>query len=195
MRLILCAALASCVAALPAAAGAELLLEDGQLIEGRAVQRKDALYLLELDTGGVLPVPVELVRQVRLTGDDDPVPGGLQPAEPQTLAGRPGGPALPSPHEQVEVLGDGSRFQRNVIDPHWQPTSDWRMDPELNNFNPARWYKAPIDSTWHPRSAYRASTDVTQFNPARWYASPIDPTWWPTDGFRAMRESSRNARK
>jgi hypothetical protein len=166
----------------PARGDAELVLEDGQRIAGREVERKGDLYLVELETGNVMPVPVALVTEVRLTGEDVPEPTAFRVAQGETIVGHPAGPRLPKPHEQLAVFGEPSRFVRAPIDPTWYPESAYDTDPALNNFNPARWYVPPIDPIWRPRSGLRG--DVTNFNPARWYHSPIDPTWWPTDGFR-----------
>jgi len=172
------------LAGAPLSAGTELLLEDGQVVEGRSIQRKGSLILLKLESGAVVPFPVELVREVRLTGDDEPAPSGMRPGRARTLVGPPQGPVLAKPAEQLEAFGENrSTFRRSVISPYWFPESDWADDPALNNFNPTRWYRAPIDAVWIPTSAFRASDDATQFNPARWYRAPIDPTWYPTDGF------------
>jgi hypothetical protein len=178
------AAFVLALAAVPAVhAGAELVLEDGQRIVGESVERKGGLYHVQLETGNVLPIPVALVAEVRLTGEDEPQPTGLRVAKPETLVGPPGAADLPKPYEQLAVFGEPARFRRGPIDPTWRmPPSDYVPDPSLNNFNPARWYVPPIDPTWRPRSGLRG--DVTNFNPARWYRAPIDPTWWPTDGFR-----------
>ncbi len=185
MRRIFSTAMAIHLVAISAFAGAELVLEDGQVLSGKSVERKKDLYFLELSTENVLPVPAELVRELRLTGEDDPAPTGLRPAEAETLVGPPGKIEFPNTAEQLAVLDQGrSRFQAGWLDPVWRPSSDWTFDPSMNNFNPARWYQAPIDPTWTPSSAFGASGDVTDFNPARWIEAPIDSTWWPTDGFR-----------
>jgi hypothetical protein len=165
----------------PARADAELLLEGGKTLTGRSVERKGSVFLLEVDEGQVVTVPVELVRQLRLTGEDAPPATGLKPGEPETLAGRPDAERLPTVSEQRAVLLDSeSTFRSGVVDPYWFPTDDW----EPSVFRPARWFESPIDPNWRPRSDYNAHTDATEFNPARWYVAPIDPIWWPQDGFR-----------
>ena len=45
----------------PATAGATLRLTDGRLLEGLDVRREGEVYLLTLEGGAVVPVPVELV--------------------------------------------------------------------------------------------------------------------------------------
>lgn len=167
----------------PAHAGAQLLLVDGQILEGEDVELKKRLYLLRVGEGEVIPVPAELVRELRLTGDDDPDATGLKAAEPETLAGPPSGPVLKRTGEQLEAFGERrSRFRPNLVDPVWRPSRGWPR-PGGNDFNPARWRPSILDPIWRPRSAYRESGDVTEFNPARWYRAPIQSTWWPSDGF------------
>jgi hypothetical protein len=170
------------VACLPAFAGVKVTFRDGKVLEGRDIKQEHGLYLLELDTGNVFPIPTELVIQVELLVDEETIPTGLTKAEPETLAGPPDGIELPTLADQLRVLRDStSIFRPNIIDPYWQPTSDWNNTPEVNNnFNPARWYQPPIDPTWTPVNSL--GKDVTEFNPARWYRAPIDSTWRPTDG-------------
>lgn len=203
-RRVIGALAALVLASLPAAGAAELVLDDGQVLTGESLERKDDLYLLELESGSVLPIPIELVLEIRLTGDDDEQAeradvepqeraeldddapaSGIEPAEPRTLAGRPGGADLQDRPEQLAVLGPPARFARGVIDPVWRPRSDWGgRETDVTQFNPARWYRPPIDFRWRPTSNYTRATDVTNFDPADWYRPPIDSTWWPTDGFR-----------
>jgi hypothetical protein len=183
--LVIVAALAA-LAGGPSAADVTLELEDGQRIEGRSFERNEGFYYLTLENGNVLPVPQELVRAVRPA--KPPAPTGLVLAEPRTLAGAlDGQPVLPSYADQVRVLQDStSVFRRNIIDPFWQPTSDWDNDLAQNDFHPVHWYRPPIDPQWTPTSGL--GRDVTEFNPARWYRAPIDPTWWPEDGFAWRKE-------
>ena len=183
--LFVIAAVVACAAAPAARAGAELVLLDGQVVVGESVERRADTFYLELATGDRLAVPAALVRELRLTGDDDPPISGLRAAQPQTVAGPPDVPDIPGRAEQVAVLGDAAApLSRGVVDPIWRPQVTWPLDPATNAFNPARWAAAPIDPYWRPVSVFRSSSDVTQFNPARWYGSPIDPTWSPRDSFR-----------
>ena len=52
------------VTMVPALAGADLVLHDGEVLEGVSVERKGLLYMLENEDGDVIPVPVELVQQL-----------------------------------------------------------------------------------------------------------------------------------
>ncbi|MCP3979603.1 MAG: hypothetical protein GY716_09775 [bacterium] len=166
-----------------ALAGAELLLQNGTELSGVELERKGGLYLLTLESGEVLPVPLELVKEMRLTGDDDPDADGLEVAVGTTLVGPEEGIDLPRVDTQLAVLGEPAYFARGPVNPYWYPESDWDLDPANNNFNPARWYRPPIDPEWVPRSAYKQSSDVTEFNPVRWSNGVFQPTWWPRDGF------------
>lgn len=179
---LLVAALSGAVA--PALAGAELVLDDGRTLSGTSVERRDENYLLTLEADEVMAVPVALVREVRLTGDDAPAPTGIEVGEPRTLVGPPGGVQLPARAQQLASFGPPANFRKGTLDPVWQPRDGW-LRPGVTQFSPARWAKSPLDPTWTPRSAFSANQDVTQFNPARWARSPVDTTWWPTDGFRS----------
>jgi hypothetical protein len=175
-------------AVLPASAGAELVLDDGQVLTGLSVERKDGYYNLELESGSILTLPVLLVVEVRLTGDDAPEeepPTGIRVTGPEVLAGPPEPVRPPRTSEQMQVFREpAARFPRNLIDQGWRPENDWETDPELtNNFNPATWARGVVDPTWQPQSAYRTSGDVTNFSPARWLRGVVDSTWYPRESF------------
>ena len=172
-----------------AGAGAELVLEDGQVLKGTELERKDDLYILHLATGGLLTLPAALVKEFRLTAEGEPeekqtTPTGLRETEPEELSGAGATPPLPRRGEQIEAFDKPpARFRNSIIDPAWRPESDWTDDPELNNFNPSRWYNAPIDSTWRPESAFDNSIDVFRGSRSSWQRSIVDPSWTPTDSF------------
>ena len=93
-------------------AGAEIVLEDGQVLEAANVKRDGEVYIIELKSGGLLTIPVDLIKKVRVTGDDvprqvageapPPGPSGIRHGEPVTVAGEPVRP--PRTSEQVEAL-------------------------------------------------------------------------------------------
>ncbi len=188
-----------------ALAGAELVLENGQVLEGVEVVRKDDRYLLELESGKVLAIPAQLVAKVRLTGeskytpegkritipeelveeDRDPeAPTAVRDAGPETLAGRDEAARPPRTENQLRVLGEQARFRGDLVDSSWVPESDWDFDSERqNNFDPSRWAKGPTDTRWRPRSAYRGSEDVLTPGDSEWAQSIVDPEWVPEDGF------------
>lgn len=171
--------------AAPAAAGVELTLDDGRRFTGSGAdyKRDEGIYVIELDSGDLLPIPAELVKSVRLTGGDAPAPTGINVTRPRTLAG-PEEIEPPTRSEQLRVFeGSEARFRRNLINPFWRPSSDWEMSTANNDFNPARWYEAPIPFEWVPRSAFTTAGDVTEFSPARWRRPLIDFEWVPEDGF------------
>lgn len=185
------ASFAAVVATAAALGGAELVLLDGRVLRGESLREDNGIYVLTTPSGD-LTMPVELVSVVRLTGPAEPKPPvmegipegptGMRVGPPQTLAGAAFEP--PTTEEQTRALGRSSQFQRSVVDPGWEPESDWNMDPDVqNNWAPSTWAKAPIDSTWAPRSAFDASDDVLADSRSIWRKSPIDSTWTPTDGF------------
>ena len=183
-------------------AGAELVLEDGQVLQGVDVRRDGELYVIELESGGTLTIPVELVKEVRLTEEKDeprqvagqpppPGPTGIRHGDPETLAGQPVNP--PRTSDQLAVLGEPSQFRSNIIDPTWQPSSDWDNDPGRNNFAPSSWAESVIDPDWQPESAFDPDKDVLLGSRSTFRKSIIDPSWQPTDGF-SKRKTSWSAR-
>lgn len=163
-------------------AGAELTLEDGTVLSGTSLERtKEGVYLLTRSDGDVVTVPVELVKKLRLMSDDDPIATGMRLAGPETLVGPP--IQAPRAKQQLSAFGrPPARFQPGAVDAQWTPRSG--LGPDVTEFNPVKWFKAPVDVSWTPTSDYRVSTDATEFNPVRWYRAPIDTTWHPTNGFR-----------
>jgi len=172
-------------------AGAELVLEDGQVLQGVDVRRDGELYVIELESGGTLAIPIELVKEVRLGKSPPAGPTGIRHGDPETLAGEPVKPQRTS--EQLAVLGEPSEFRPNLIDPTWQPSSDWDNDPGRNDFAPSSWAESVIDPSWQPESAFDPDEDVLQESRSTFRKSIIDPSWQPTDGFR-KRKTSWSAR-
>ena len=183
MKRLMVLPIAIVLASLPVWAGAELVLVDDRVLSGKSVERKEEFFLLEMPKGGVIAVPAELVKELRLTGGADPAPTGIRLAEPRTLAGLP--LALPAgPRDQLAAFGRPSaRFAAASTDSRWRPTNAWPPGKDVTNFNPSSWAKPSIDPTWSPVSAFKASKDVTEFNPARWYESPTRSAWQPRDAW------------
>jgi hypothetical protein len=152
-------------------AGTELVLRDGRVLSGKEVERDAGDYILTLEDGSSITLPAEFVESVRLTGE----------GEPRTLAGEP--IREPSREEQLQVLGPPSRFKEDIVDNDWEPTNDWEMTPEKNNFNPSTWSKPPLDPSWEPESSWDENKDVLASGRTKWKESIIDPSWSPTDGF------------
>lgn len=183
----------------PAPGQSALELVDGRVLTGVDVRRDGVIYVLTLETGHELALPVELVRNVRLVaegGDGEgtidegttfgqappPGPTGIRVAQPETLAGDP--VVAPTPEQSLAALGKPAAFQKDIVDNRWSPTTDWNMDSATqNNFNPARWAEAPIDSTWKPQSAWAADSDALKDSRSTWNNDIIESTWKPTDGF------------
>lgn len=166
-------------------AAAELRLEDGQVLRGSEVKRDGDVYLLQREAGEVLTIPVALVAEVRLIAA---APSALRYAEPEVLVGETVSAPLRS--RQLEALGKPSAFARNVIDPQWQPKSDWEMDPvKNNNFAPSKWTRSVIEYDWKPVSAFDAQKQVLAGSQSTFRDSIIDTTWHPSDGFEKKKRN------
>jgi hypothetical protein len=152
-------------------AGTEIVLRDGRVLSGKDLERDAGNYVLIQEDGSSITLPAELVESVRLTGE----------GKPQTLAGEPISP--PTTEDQLRVFGSQARFKEDIVDNDWQPSSDWEMSPEKNNFNPSTWSKGPVDSNWEPESSWDEDKDVLASGRTKWNKSIIDSTWSPTDGF------------
>jgi len=164
-----------------ARAGADLVLLDGRLLEGRSVERKEGAYLLTTSLGNVITVPVELVKEMRLTGGDAAPPTGLVFSTPKTVAGQE--MKAPGRRDQLAAFGrPPALFQGSPMTGRWYPRDAFE-GKDATNFNPVKWAKATIDPVWSPLPAFSKTTDVTGFRPARWFRASIDPVWLPRDGF------------
>ena len=163
---------------------AELELIDGRVISGTDVRREGAVYVLTLEGGDTVTLPLELVAQVRLFGTGEKrAPSGVRDEGSKTLAGSE--VEVPTTSEQLEVLGEPSRFQKSNVNHDWVPESDWNMDPETqNNFAPSTWQESPIDPEWKPESAWDEDEDVLESSRSTWQKSSINSEWTPTDGFK-----------
>jgi hypothetical protein len=177
-------------------AATDVVLKDGRVIEGTEVRRDGENYILILESGDSIVIPGALVEAVRLTTPEpftkaDPIelaapppegPTGIVESGAQTLAGTPVRP--PTPSEQLKVFGPPAQFQKSLINPDWQPKSDWDMDPErANNFAPSEWADDIIDPNWEPESAFDRKDDALADSRSKWQKSLIDNSWTPTDGF------------
>jgi hypothetical protein len=167
-------------------AGVELVLQDGRVLVGADVRREGEAYLLEQDEGGVTVIPAPLVREVRLSGsapdEERRAPSGFRDSAPETVAGPPVAP--PRTSDQLRALGPPATFASGVVDPYWQPESDWEMDPHKNNnFAPAKWADGVIDPEWRAESAFDADKDVLAGNRSSFRGDIVDSSWQPVDGF------------
>lgn len=200
------------IVAVPVIARVDLVLVDGRVLQGSDVRRDRGDFVLTLDDGQEIAFPGELVESVRLseTGDRDagsgltersepetlagspppPGPTGIRVAEPETLAGQPVEP--PATSEQLEVLGEPSRFQEDIVVNEWVPETDWEMDPEKqNNFNPSTWSKGPVDPSWQPESSWAPGEGALASSRSSWQSGVVDPSWTPTDGFKKRNQNRR----
>jgi len=182
----------------------ELLLEDGRLLSGVDVRREEGQYLLEMLDGQTIPIPEELVAEVRITAgvapgvvkadplqvagneidldDEDRPASGLVKGTPEVLAGELVRP--PRTSEQTAALGPPAEFARDIIDPNWRPESVFNASNDVTNFAPSTWAESIIDHDWKPESDYTQKSDVSNFAPSTFTESIIDNSWQPQDGFR-----------
>ena len=192
---------------MPTPGDTELQMVDGRVLRGTDLRRDNGTYVLTLESGAEIALPMELVESVRLVETDEPDeewspedvhsgqpteltgrpvpegPTGLRSGGPQTLAGRTVTP--PRTSEQLEVFGEPARFQEDIVDNRWEPQSDWEMNPEKqNNFAPSSWSKGVIDPNWEPKSAFDPQKDVLKNSRSTWSRSIVDSSWEPTDGFK-----------
>ncbi len=174
----------------------EMELVDGRILTGTDVRREGDEWVLSLERQGKIILPDELVTAVRLFGNgdtrDDVGTKVLKlPAGPETRTGYEA--TVPTPSEQLNVLGEPSQFQKSVVDSTWVPDSDWDMDPERqNNFNPSTWAKSPIDPAWKMESDWAAGDNALESSRSTWQKGSIDSEWIPTDGFQNSVGSGRD---
>ena len=166
---------------------------------GVEIERDEGNYVVTLEGGDRVAIPEAVVESVRLIGSGEPEvkradprrvagpappegPSGLVRSDPTTLAGPTVRP--PTPREQLEVFGEPARFQRDIIDNRWTPSSDWDLDPERgNNFAPSRWAEDVVDNAWSPTSAFDTKKDVLAGSRSTWQRSIVGSEWTPSDGF------------
>jgi hypothetical protein len=167
--------------------GAEIVLLDGRILSGVSVVFLEGAFSLETGAGGSVAVPMELVRELRLGEPaEPPATAGLRRAEPQQLAGLPGGVRPLEPREALAAFGrPPARFRPSILDPAWTPVDGWSNRAAAGN--PARWAKPVFDPIWRPRNAFER--DWTEFRPARWARPIFDVHWFPADGFRRTGET------
>jgi len=168
----------------PLAASTEIVLQDGQTIRGRDLQRQGDVYLVVLEGDGVLTVPVSLVKQVRwVNGDEDPRPsddGLTRNTAPEQLAGEEVTPV--SPAEALVNLPEPARFRSSVIDPNWEPRSGFG-DEDVLAGSRSTFQSGVIDPLWKPSSGF-PDADVLASGRSTFREAPIDPSWTPVDGFK-----------
>ena len=161
---------------------AALELVDGQVIYGTDVRRDGAVYVLTLEGGDTVTLPLELVVQVRLFGTGSKPQPGVRDEGAKTLAGDD--IDVPTTSEQLEVFGEPSRFQKSNVNHDWKPESAWDEDEDVLEASRSTWQKSPIDSEWKPESAWDKDEDVLEASRSTWQESSINSEWKPNDGFK-----------
>jgi len=189
-------------------ADVQIVLKGGKVLAGVDVTREGDEYLLQLATGDVVPLPADLVEEVRLlerpkpppppepgfvagkpatlagqpapVGEEARAPTGMRAAEPHVLAGVAVEP--PRPSDQLAAFGEPAKFQKGVFDPNWRMENDWPPDYEGNQFNPAKWSESIVDNSWEPESAFDPKADVLGAGNSTWQKG-MDNSWQPTDAW------------
>ncbi len=172
------------LAPVPARAEAEIVLVDGRTLSGTEVEFVEGRFSLTTATGEVVPIPAELVKELRLRGRDsaerDASPG-LRPARPEVLAGPPEAARPLTPSEALAAFRrPAARFRPSIVESGWKPSESW-LSPAAA-LSPVRWARPLVETLWRPVSAF--PKDFTEFNPARWARTIVRSEWYPTDGFR-----------
>jgi len=166
-------------------AAAEVVLGDGQILHAAEVRQENGNYLIVMDTGETLSIPVELVKEVRLTGQKKPEPKvlagqdvnrpgrvpGLVKAEAQTLAGQ-------------DVLAEGNVPGLVLSEPRTLAGDPVRLPSRSEQTAalgpPAKFQKGISDPTWHPETDWNMDPhEQNNWAPSKWAENVIDPTWEP----------------
>lgn len=187
IRIVL-AAVAVATASLGALADAVLVLRDGREISGVEAERKDDVFILRLATGDAVTVPAALVAELRLTLDASApperpkAPTGIRETKAEVLAGK-----RVVPPTTAEMLGtardSAATFRTGPHDPRWTPDNAYDPSTDLNDFNPARWYRTPLDPDWTATSAFDGDRDVLASSRYAFRKPPLETSWQPADGF------------
>lgn len=172
----------------------EIVLRNGATLSGVSLERRDDLYLLELDSGETVSLPVDLIREVRFHDVERPPDDATKPRP----AGPPSGSAparepsvrhlSPPPSRQLAVFGEDPWTYPPVRT--WTPKSSLGYHTDVTEFNPVKWFRAPTDPVWTPTSAYDTSNPLPDFNTVHWYRPAYNPVWHPSDGWGRATQSS-----
>jgi hypothetical protein len=177
--------------ALPALAGAELVLQDGQVLKGESIERKGDLYELVLPGGGRLPVPAGLVRQIHLSGDGSAVDVSIKPAAPPKAktASKTKPPAktakAATPKPAPRAPGGLTAAPPQTLAGPPGPVRPPELKEQLGVMRNNRSVFAPsvINPGFTPHSDWDLSLGRNEFRPSRWAPSVIDPNWSPRPAY------------
>jgi hypothetical protein len=194
-----CALLAVLPAASVVSADDHLVLSDGQVLSGSSVELQGDLYLLTLESGDVLPLPVALVREVHRAAKPEPSTDAdnedldvLPVFETEILTDR--ARELPSedlgvverPRRLIELPDDGrsaSTFSQSLVDPDFRLTSGYEQNSMLGVFDTSFWPGATLDSDWGMESGFELPEGEPATHPDRWNKAAQGPIWKPKEGF------------
>jgi len=195
----ICALLAVLPAVSILSADDHLVLSDGQVLSGDSVELQGDLYLLTLDSGDVLPIPVALVREVHRAAKPQPSAEAdheeaavLPVFETEILIDR--APEVPSedlgvaerPRRLIELPDDGrsaSTFSQSLVDPGFRLGSDYEEQSMLRVFDTSFWPAGSFDSNWKMKSGFELPQGQPATHPDRWNEAAQRPIWKPKEGF------------
>jgi len=181
-------------------AEAHLVLRDSQVLSGTSVELQGDLYLLTLESGDVLPLPVALVREVhrsakpKQTADEadetdelpflemEIVPAQTREVPPEDLG------VVERPRRLIELPDGGksaSNFSQGPVDPDWLPYSGYGEKPMLGVFDSSVWPGVPLDPNWVSESGFELPEGEPAFRPDSWNKAAQRPIWKPKEGFAA----------
>jgi hypothetical protein len=197
----LCLLLPLLLAAPVVFADAHLVLRDSQVLSGKSVELEGDLYLLTLESGDVLPLPVALVREVhrsvkpKQTGDEngekdeaeelpfletEAVPAGTREVSSVDLG------VVERPRRLIELPDGGksaSGFSQSPVDPDWLPGSDYEENPMLGVFDDSFWPSSLLNPHWVSESGFELPEGEPPFRPDRWNKAAQRAIWKPKEGF------------
>ena len=189
---VLVTVLAMRFGATPVNAGASLRLTDGRVLEGLDVRKEGDVYLLTIEGGAVVPVPMALVAEVGVAAEPAaPAPPqagpGLTYAEPGNLAGGTGTPAGLTPGEARNLAGGpgapaGLTYgEARTLAGSEVPTPTAAEQTAVFG-EPSRFQANIVTSGFAP-TYWVPDPSQHNFNPSKWAQAPTDPTWEPTSAF------------
>ncbi len=177
----------------------QLVLIDGRILSGTNVRRDGDEYVLLLDNGHEITIPVPLVETVRLEGDDRDVrrrqaeertaaeaktpaeeraaaaviSGGLTPTAPRNLSGT----SQPSGPSGLQVA-----LPRTLAGEAVRPPTTAEQLRVLGA--PAEFTKNIVDNSWTPTSDWNMDPhQQNNFAPSKWADDVVDNSWEPESAF------------
>lgn len=169
-----------------ALADVELVLKNGDTLQGTDVRRDGDNYVLTTKEGGAITLPLPTVEAVRLLEpeqrnldpDEEQPRTGLQTGGPKQIEGEPVRP--PTPAEQTAAIGRPSKFIE-VTRPDPIEATYWDISHNVLDDSRSTWVEPINDPEWTPKSSL--GEDQLAKHKSTWVQPPNDPTWVPTSSW------------